>query len=174
MANRRAMKLFAVAILAGAAPAYADTATQASQGSTQVALTAEQQAVRNARLAYEAAQREPILPRLLASFRPACGNTGGKLDRPSDCTEAELRAADAYDKAYPVEAGKHNVRVKAAYEKLMAAKTVAFRADPTLEARLLVDGRPACGNTLSKSKPKPCNNPRAERDPVAAMLNGDR
>jgi hypothetical protein len=173
------MKLFAVALLAGAAPAYADHATQATQvtAAAQPKLTAEQQALRAARLAYEAAQREPIVihPRVLGNARPACGNTGGKVDKPENCTKAEVRAVEAYDEAYEVESRKREAKVKVAYGKLMSVTKAAYAADPTLEARLLADRRPACGNTMSKSaKPRDCVAIRGERDPVAALLNGDR
>jgi hypothetical protein len=35
----------------------------------------------------------------------------------------------------------------------MVATAEAVRADPTLKARLLVNGRPACGNTMGKASP---------------------
>jgi hypothetical protein len=108
-----------------------------------------------ASLAYQAVQREPlaISPRLLANHRPACGNTGGKVDRPDDCTDADIRAAAAYDKAYAKAATVRNAKVSAAYTTLMVATAEAVRADPTLKARLLVNGRPACGNTMGKASP---------------------
>ncbi|HEY5951347.1 MAG TPA: hypothetical protein VIV40_37900 [Kofleriaceae bacterium] len=117
--------------------------------------TPEQQALLAASLAYEAAQREPIVlsPRLLANARPACGNTGGKVDRPDDCSTAEIRAVEAADKAYAQAAGKRQAKISATYERLMSATTLAVRADPSLRARLLINGRPACGNTMGKQSP---------------------
>jgi uncharacterized protein YecT (DUF1311 family) len=116
--------------------------------------TPEQERLLTASLAYQAAVKEPVIqPRLLANFRPACGNTGGKSDAPDDCTTAEIRAVDAYNKAYSENYSKHYAKVNAAYEKLMVATTAAVTADPTLKARLLIGGRPACGNTMSKKGP---------------------
>jgi hypothetical protein len=116
--------------------------------------TPEQERLLTASLAYQAAQKEPIIePRLLANMRPACGNTGGKSDPPDDCTTAEIRAVDAYNQAYFVAHNKHYAKVSAAYQKLMVATADAVRADPTLKTRLLVNGRPACGNTMSKKGP---------------------
>ena len=190
MPHQRAMKLFAVALLAGAAPAYADTATQVTRG-TRVASaadvdwrgpidireikprelanggaapgrtaepTAEQQALFVASLEYRAANTlPPIKPRIYANFRPACGNTGGKVERPTDCTRRETRAAHAYDKEYDrlsrIQEAEAAPRRAAAYQKLMAATEAAMRADPTLKVRLVESGRPACGNTMSKSGP---------------------
>jgi hypothetical protein len=202
MANRRAMKLFAVAMLAGASTAHADTTTQAAQGyggygsakprtdwsgkldvasltprrlvdgrpacgntggkpASKVdcvsaeALTAEQHGLLTASLAYQAEINAPIVinPRLLANARPACGNTGGKVDRPDDCTAKEIHAVEAYDREYARVATARNARVSAAWTKLMAATATAVHADPSLKARLLVNGRPACGNTMGKSSP---------------------
>lgn len=202
MANRRAMKLFAVALLAGAAPAYADNATQASRTAQTAAanqriqwrsqlnaraiasitprmlatgspaagntvgkpmsdesyegeLTNLEHALLAAKRAYDKELATPIvLPRLLANARPACGNTGGKVDRPSDCSAKETRAAYAAERYYDKEAPKREARIDAAYSKLVAATEVAANADPALKARLLVSGRPACGNTMSKKAVK--------------------
>jgi hypothetical protein len=199
MANRRAMKLFAVAILAGSSTAYADTAKQVTgavraspapridwRGSIDITAmkprllangraacgntggksqygcaamepeaTTEQRALLAASIAYQSAQQAPIVinPRLLANARPACGNTGGKVDRPANCTDAEIRAAAEADQAYEQASSKHYAKVNIAYTKLMAATATAVRADPSLKARLLLDGRPACGNTMGKSSP---------------------
>lgn len=198
MANRRGMKLFAVAVLASASSAQAGTeaqSTQAARASTPansgidwngtIEVTAirprvladgrpaagnsvgkplEQEAredidrtrevLLTASLAYQAAEQEPVIqPRLLASYRPACGNTGGKSDPPADCTKAEIRAVEAYNKASADAYGKHYAKVQTAYDKLMIATASAVRADPTLKARLYVSGRPACGNTMSKKGP---------------------
>ncbi|HEY5923279.1 MAG TPA: hypothetical protein VIV11_16480 [Kofleriaceae bacterium] len=243
MANRRAMKLFAVTMLAGTHAAYASPATQvATQGTARAqeqttekvdwasyldgSLTAsftprvlrsgrpaagntigktpppdeedaraEQESLadalavfeaeeRKAKLAAEqprrivtrpnpitkehrmllAAQREyaaanaiEIKPRVYANFRPACGNTGGKVERPSDCTGAEVRAAYAYDKEYTRLAHKRDQKAEVAYKKLLDAREAAFRADPSLEARLYDNGRPACGNTMSKARSNNCS-----------------
>jgi len=201
MANRRAMKLFAVAVLAGASTAQAGTTTQsqAARASTSARSgvdwsgyidvtaikprelangrpaagntttkpvmrtadeleldtpTPEQQRLLAASLAYQAAQKEPVIqPRLLANFRPACGNTGGKSDPPDNCTTAEIKAVEAYNKASADAYSKHYAKMQVAYDKLMVATAAAVRADPTLEARLLENGRPACGNTMSKKGP---------------------
>jgi hypothetical protein len=203
MANRRAMKLFAVTVLAGAAPAYADTATQVTRAQgrngsvkpgvdwsgnidivalsprrlvngspacgntggkqsygaepcvTADPLTTQQQALLAASLIYQAAVNTPVVinPRLLGNARPACGNTGGKATPPSDCTAKEIRAVEAYDREYARVSDERNGRVNVASTKLMAAVEAAVRADPSLRARLLVNGRPACGNTMGKSSP---------------------
>lgn len=202
MANRRAMKLFAVAMLAGASTAHAETATQPTRvaGATALARsgvdwngkldvtalqprllangraacgntaskqgygmpaaddgcgTAEQKALLTASLAYQSARAQPVVinPRLLGNARPACGNTGGKADAPDDCTPAELRAVEVYDRESTREWNKHNAAVDAAYTTLVAATRVAMRADPTLQARLMANGRPACGNTMGKAAP---------------------
>ena len=201
MANRRAMKLFAVAILAGTSTAYAETETQsirsygygapqprvdwsgkidimaikprvlangrAAPGNTpgkkaygmadvdEVAPTAEQQNLLTASLAYQAALEEPLVinPRLLGNARPACGNTGGKAEPPADCTQKEIRAATAYDREYERVSTLRSLKIAGASTKLMAATEAAVRADPSLRARLLISGRPACGNTMGKSSP---------------------
>jgi hypothetical protein len=200
MANRRAMKLFAVAILAGSSSASADTVTQVTRGASPATRaasgdwrgtidiaaikprelangraacgntggkssydcksmaddsTAEQRALLAASIDYQAAERAPIVinPRLLANARPACGNTGGKVSMPDDCSAADIRAAAAADKAYEQASTKHYAKVQIAYAKLMAATATAVRADPSLRARLLINGRPACGNTMGKSSP---------------------
>jgi len=215
MANRRAMKLFAVTILAGASSASANTVKQPkaptpartiavvdwdakiditaikprvlasgraacgnvvggpSKGGggsymkrcddgefaeaelAKIMETPEQRALLAASLAYQAADSAPIVikPRVLANFRPACGNTGGKSDAPADCTQAELTAARAYDQARERAWEAHYSKVNVAYTKLMAATADAVRADPSLKMRLLVGGRPACGNTQGKASP---------------------
>jgi len=105
--------------------------------------------------AYEHEVAAPVVvPRLLANARPACGNTGGKVDRPDDCTAAETRRALEADKVWLKESDKKNARIKTAYTKLIVATEAAVAADPSLEVRLLSSARPACGNTLSKSKSK--------------------
>ena len=213
MANRRAMKLFAVAILGAASSAqaenwsgYVDTTIKPRQladgrpaaGNT-VGKTpprdegddrAEQQSLADALAAFEAEERraklvvEPkriaarpkpitkearallaaereydavmaieIKPRLYANFRPACGNTGGKVERPSDCTGTEVRAAYAYDKEYARLAQKRDQKAEAVYKKILAAADAATRADQAVVARMLGNGRPACGNTMSKAGP---------------------
>jgi hypothetical protein len=117
--------------------------------------TAEQRALLAASLAYQSAEKAPLVikPRVLANFRPACGNTGGKVDAPADCTTAEIKAANASNEAYARASDAHYSKVSAAYTKLMAATTAAVRADPSLKMRLLVSGRPACGNTQGKASP---------------------
>ncbi len=161
MANRRAMKLFAVAMVVGGSAAHADTATQGrpAAGNTVAKPSAVDQtrtALAEASLAYQAANAPIVInPRLLANARPACGNTGGKVDRPADCTANEIRAVRAYEEAYEREARKRDAKVRAAYQKLMAATEAAVRVEPTLAPRLLVNGRPACGNTMGKSRAKP-------------------
>ena len=62
MAQRRAMKLFAVTILASAGSAYADTAQQVSS-------TVQQPTPLS------------VAPRRLANGSPAAGNTGGKTSK---------------------------------------------------------------------------------------------
>jgi hypothetical protein len=122
-------------------------------------LTIAETALLNASSEYRvaSAQRIVIEPRLLANYRPACGNTGGKSDeevnRPKDCGAADMRAIAAYDSAYATASQKHNDRVSAAYGKLMRATEAAIRADPSLKMRLLENGRPACGNTQGKKGP---------------------
>ena len=190
MANRRMMKLFAATLLAGAAPAAAETASQATQATAPIgidwkgniditaikprvlatgsaapgnvprrptpqdlAIAHTRQALEDASRAYQAANAIVIKPRMFANFRPACGNTAGKVDRPDDCTAAEVRAAAVYDKEYARLAQNRDAKVRAAYGKLIAATTAAVRAEPTLAARLYENGRPACGNTMGKQGP---------------------
>jgi hypothetical protein len=180
MANRRAMKLFAVAVVAGASTAHAGTPTATRvDWSGRIDITAIQPRVladgtpaagnsvgkpssvdltrmelARASLAYQAASSEPIVvPRMLANARPACGNTGGKGGGDDECTAAERAAQNRYDNAYEKASTKHYAKVSAAYAKLMVATSDAVRVDPTLKARLLVNGRPACGNTMSKKAP---------------------
>jgi hypothetical protein len=181
------MKLFAATLLAGAAPAAANTATQAApappimgidwSGTIDImaikprelpngraapgnvprrpspqdlALANTRSVLEDASRAYQAANAIVIKPRALVNFRPACGNTGGKVAPPDDCTAREVRAAYAYDKEHAKLAQQRAAKISAAYTKLIAATTDAVRADPTLKARLYVNGRPACGNTMSK------------------------
>lgn len=99
------------------------------------------------------AYAEPIKPRVLANARPACGNTGGKVDRPADCTAAETRAALAQARIDEREARRRDDKYRAERRKLLAAMEAAVRVDPSIKARLLIDGRPACGNTMSKKGP---------------------
>jgi hypothetical protein len=181
MARRRAVKLLAVALLAGA-PAYADNTTQATQtAATQRTywrthlnsrtvdaitprmlangyerpLTAAEQSLLAAKVAYDKEFMTPIvLPRLLANARPACGNTGGKDPRPADCTAAETKTAKAANTFYDKAGRERQRRIDVAYEKLIDATAAAAAADLTLHVRLLESGRPACGNTLSKSASK--------------------
>lgn len=207
MANRRAMKLFAVALLAGASPAAADTATQATQavgasraptridwrtelqssaskitprllangraacGNTdgkssgagecgdaayEQALTVPERGLLAAKRAYDqqaSVRLTPVIfPRQLANARPACGNTGGKMERPADCTGAETRAAYAAAKWQQEYTNKQLAKLAVVYDKLVGATEAAVRADPTLAPRLLPDRRPACGNTMSKTR----------------------
>jgi hypothetical protein len=185
------MKLFAATLLASAAPAAADTTTQATQATAPIigidwsgnidihaikpreltngraapgnvprrpspqdlAIAHTRSELADASAAYQAANAIVIKPRMLANFRPACGNTGGKVDSPEDCTTAEVRAADAYNKDYERQARKRDDKISAASRRLFAATTAAVKADPSLKARLYVNGRPACGNTMTKKGP---------------------
>jgi hypothetical protein len=197
MANRRTMKLFAVAVLAGAAPAYAGNPTQSnavaqssrvewrSRFNEQAIASITPRMLANGRVACgntggktmscdARAERELtsvelgllaakrtydhelsaaiVLPRVLANARPACGNTGGKVSRPDDCSLAETNAAYAADDYYAKQSKKKQARITAAYDKLIVATEAAVAADPSLQVRLLENGRPACGNTHSKKK----------------------
>ena len=184
MANRRAMKLFAVTILAGTSTAQAGVAARGQVAEAdRINLTAihprqlangrpaagncdgkcaepkytftePARALLQASNEYQHANQPIVInPRLLGNARPACGNTGGKVDAPADCTAAEIRAVQAHDKAYAEAAAKREAKVSVAYSKLMAATEAAIRADPSLKARLYLNGRPACGNTMSKKGP---------------------
>jgi hypothetical protein len=191
MANRRAMKLFAATLLAGAAPAAADPAPRVTHavpgprvmgidwkgnidivaikpvelangraamgnvrrrpGLRDLAISRTRQQLEDASRAYQDANAIVIVPRLLGSFRPACGNTGGKVGSGVDCSPSELRAARAYDKAHERLAEERHQTISAAWRKLRSATEAAVRADPSLEARLYVDGQPACGkNKMNK------------------------
>jgi hypothetical protein len=206
MANRRVMKLFAVAMVASTAPAAADTTTQAVQSNQSTArkidwqsqlqvakitprllangraacgntggkvdeypcervLSVAERGLLAAARAYQNEEATPIIfPRRLANARPACGNTGGKEARPDDCTAADTRKAYAASKWWDQEAAKRQEKIQAARTILIAATEQAVRVDPTLAARLLPSGRPACGNTMSKSKPKACYTVAAEEE----------
>jgi hypothetical protein len=175
------MKLFAVAVLAGTAtPAGASPAdlelTQltvrtlangrpacgnsegkggGSMKCSADALTTAEKALLAASQSYQRAQRDEIViePRLLANLRPACGNTGGKVDAPADCTAADVRRADAYQREYDKQSQKRQAKISVAYQTLMVATADAVRAEPSIKTRLLLNGRPACGNTMSKQGP---------------------
>ncbi|HEY5923278.1 MAG TPA: hypothetical protein VIV11_16475 [Kofleriaceae bacterium] len=194
------MKLFAVAVLAGASNAHADTATQAMRaqadevdpngyvdwsGKIEImaikprrlangspaagnidgkqpgpsVIETTQTALAAASLAYQAANTPIVIkPRLLGNNRPACGNTGGKADPPDDCTAAETAAVEAAwrdeRQAYEREEAKRAPKLRAAYTRLMSATEAALRANPSLKTRIYMNGRPACGNTMSKKGPE--------------------
>ncbi|HEY5923276.1 MAG TPA: hypothetical protein VIV11_16465 [Kofleriaceae bacterium] len=97
-----------------------------------------------ASLAYQAANA--ITPPPLGKVRLACSDV--EDTRPADCTAAELHAARVIGQAHQ----QRNAIVQAAHTKLLAATLAAVRAEPALQARLLVNGRPACGNTMAKQR----------------------
>ncbi|HEY5923277.1 MAG TPA: hypothetical protein VIV11_16470 [Kofleriaceae bacterium] len=142
------MKLFAVAILAGVSTAHADNRASPGRGDSRIEVTT-------------------ITPRQLVNGRAACGNTGGKGGATTKCVElltlderslveASLahRAANAIviEKANATHVAKHR---EATYTKLMVAMEAAIRADASLATRLLINGRPACGNTMAKGQSSP-------------------
>jgi hypothetical protein len=141
-------------VLADGRPAAGNSVGKPLPSQVREDIDQKREALLTASLAYQAVNSEPVIqPRLLANFRPACGNTGGKSDAPADCSTAEIRAVDAYNKASADAYSKHSAKVQVAYNKLMVATAAAVHADPTLAARLLINGRPACGNTMSKKGP---------------------
>jgi hypothetical protein len=94
-----------------------------------------------------------IRPRRLANARPACGNTGGKdPQRPArDCSTADIALAAELDRWEIQQAQKRSEKLAHDSVKIYAAATAMLRATPSLKARLLVNGRPACGNTQGKA-----------------------
>jgi hypothetical protein len=99
---------------------------------------------------------EPVVikPRRLANARPACGNTGGKTDMADeDCSVRDIKLAAELAAWEEQQAEKSAQRWYANHDKLLAAAEAIIRAEPALKARVLVDGRPACGNTQVKSSP---------------------
>ena len=94
-----------------------------------------------------------IRPRRLANARPACGNTGGKSDMPDDCTASQIKLAAELDTWEAKQSEKRYAKLNADQGKLFAAATAILTADPSLKMRLLIDGRPACGNTQGKQGP---------------------
>jgi hypothetical protein len=141
-------------LLANKRPAVGNTGGKSDTYYPDYEVTPERKALLHAAAMYRYAKDQPIVtPRLLANHRPACGNTGGKVKQPSDCTAAEIRAVNAYNDAYEQASSKHYAKVSSTYGKLMVAVKAAVKADPSLKMRLLHNGRPACGNTQGKKGP---------------------
>ena len=138
MSKRPTMKLFAVALLAAASPASASPAASSASAESYIEISIK---------------TPTIKPRVLNNARPACGNTGGKVDRPSNCTAAEEKALQLQQKEDERVARINAERYAADQKRLMAVAEAVVRADPSVKPRLLLNGRPACGNTMAKSAP---------------------
>jgi hypothetical protein len=153
MGHRGASKLLAVALFAGAASAHAGPAQQTATTSEPIVERVEKEGFVDLRIKRSSAPEVVIKPRVLPNYRPACGNTGGKSPRATNCTAAEIRTARDQARIDVKEASRRGNRMAAERMALMATAEAVIRAQPSLKARVLINGRPACGNTMSKASP---------------------
>jgi len=86
-------------------------------------------------------------PRTVSSGRPACGNVMSKSPEPRDCVDRETVTV-------AIEPAVQSVIAVAA--KLRAAVQQLVALSPVVDQpRTLADGRPACGNVMTK-RANPC------------------
>jgi hypothetical protein len=137
------MKLFAATLLA-AAPVHADPAKQVDwNGYLDI------EAMTSFRQIHWCQKPHAKCPKLEAPDYELTGERRVVLD-----AWAEHRAAQAQiARSHGSTRTKHKREAATAYQKLIAAAVVVVRADPGLRPRLLLNGRPACGNAQIKAEP---------------------